>query len=89
MPVVDFEVNSSGMGHWIAVDDHDINLEDGQHASVDLPSGEHVLAAAIFGAPGNALSVTGRVDGQVVVKIEKAVIQPRRHSRVVSEHFDV
>jgi hypothetical protein len=67
--------DASVLAYWIAVDDQDVEMENGVGVC-DVEPGDHMMFYYTFGAPGQSITTSVSVDGQVIAKPPKSSIQP-------------
>lgn len=78
MAQVTITVSSNAQAYWVAVDDQDVDLTDDQ-ATIDLPSGEHILAWWLFGAAGQKINIAvTEADGTVLTQVKGSSIPAGR-----------
>jgi len=85
---VDFEVTGKDgvAAFWIAVDDKDVRLVNG-NGSIDLDNGEeHLLIWWLIGDPGGKLSIVGKVGEKKVVEVKESKI-PNDRTRAAGLKF--
>lgn len=72
---VEFQVTGSGsINCWIAVDEHDVRLENGQGGMNLDDSQEHILMWWMAGNPGDSVSIVGKQQGKTVVNVKESKI---------------
>ena len=87
MALVKFKVESKAKAYWIAVDDKDVRLVDGE-GSADLKPGEHILTWWMLGKGGDAMTITGATSAKEVVKATSR-IPPGQGSHANAKRFKV
>jgi hypothetical protein len=77
MAQVTISVSSNAQAYWVAVDDQDVPLANGQGA-IDLSPGEHVLTWWLVGATGQKISIDVKENATILTQVKGSSIPAGR-----------
>jgi hypothetical protein len=72
MADVKIKVDAKGTAYWIAVDDEDIDLTNGE-TTITLPAGIHYLSWWMIGKPGDTIKIAVTSGSKSLGKIETKI----------------
>jgi hypothetical protein len=85
---VDFKVSGSADAFWIAVDQEDVRLRNG-NGSAELASGPHILTWHFVGKAGATLSIVGNAGVREVVNVKESKVPPKARNGAGYRRFKV